>query len=65
MSIRKCCSLFHQWNDGVYNIGMLFVRSQVHNDIGSRQHFFVGTYFKTVLSRIDEGLAFVGDGFLT
>ena len=62
VGIGKAGILFHQRHDRFNDIGVLFVRGQVDDQICRRQHLFIGTHGKAVLRGIFPGLPFPGNG---
>ena len=52
MRIAENRALFHQGNDGVDHVTVLFVRRQVHDNISLRQEFFVTADIEVVFNGI-------------
>ena len=44
------------------NLGVLLVRSEVHDDVGGGKHLLVGADSEAIFGRVEEGLALFSDG---
>ena len=55
-------AFLHMRDDCFDNLGVLLVRSEVHDDVGGGKHLLVGADSEAIFGRVEEGLALFSDG---